>query len=107
MKRHEADGRGGRLVTMYRFTGDWSDESEMKSSGGDHVTLCLSGNMTLYQEQDDGKFKGVPLSAGEFVVTSPSRWITADVKGATSMLMITPFEGTEVRPRGSGSNYVS
>ncbi len=98
MNRHQNDGHGGRLVTMYSFPDDWSDETEMKSTGGDQVTMCLSGIMTLSQKPKDGSKKDISLVPGEYAVTPPDVWITVSVKGATSMLMITPFEGTEVRP---------
>lgn len=50
--RVAADGKEGRLVSLHHFTADW-DSWEMHPAG-DEVVVCLSGKMTLVQEQSDG-----------------------------------------------------
>lgn len=99
--RHGADGIEGRLVSMYRFTGNW-DSWEMHPHG-DEAVICIAGSMTLHQEHRDGSTATVTIGPGEYAINPPGTWHTADVAGEATALFITAGLGTEVRPRLAGS----
>lgn len=95
--RNASDGAEGRLVTMYRFSENW-DSWEMRPLG-DEVVLCVSGRMTLHQEQADGSTASTTIGAGEYAINPPGCWHTADIEGEATALFITAGLGTEHRPR--------
>lgn len=95
--RNASDGAEGRLVTMYRFSENW-DSWEMHPLG-DEVVLCVSGRMTLHQEQTDGSTASTTIGAGEYAINPPGCWHTADIEGEATALFITAGLGTEHRPR--------
>lgn len=95
--RHAADGTEGRLVTMHRFTEDWTSwEVHPK---GHEVVLCTAGEITLHQEQPDGSVATVTLGPGDYAINAPGIWHTADVANDATALFITAGEGTEHRTR--------
>lgn len=95
--RHGEDGAEGRLVSLFRFDGDWPGW-EMHPAG-DEVVVCLSGTMELIQELEDGTHVHTRLSPGEYAVNPPGTWHTADIEGEATGLFITAGEGTQHRPR--------
>jgi quercetin dioxygenase-like cupin family protein len=95
--RHAEDGVEGRLVSMYRFTGDW-DSWEVHPHGSE-VVLCVAGSMTLHQEKADGSRATVTLTAGQYAINEPGTWHTADVEEEATALFITAGMGTEHRSR--------
>jgi mannose-6-phosphate isomerase-like protein (cupin superfamily) len=95
--RHAADGSDGRLVSLSSFCQSWR-MWEMHPRGSE-VVLCLSGTMTLHQEQADGTIATVALGAGEYAINPPMVWHTADVDGEATALFITAGAGTQHRPR--------
>jgi mannose-6-phosphate isomerase-like protein (cupin superfamily) len=95
--RHDADGTGGRLVSMHRFTESW-DSWEMHPAG-DEVVLCVAGEITLLRKFPDGSTDQVTIGAGEYAINQPGVWHTADVMGEATALFITAGWGTEGRPR--------
>lgn len=95
-KRHEKDGKEGRLVSMYTFDTPW-DMWEMHPSGSE-VVLCIRGEIELIQELD-GKEKKQTLRPNEYVINPPGVWHTANVKKEATALFITAGEGTQHRPR--------
>ena len=72
---HGADGNEGRLVTLHTFDESW-DHWEVHPYGHE-VVLCLSGRMTLHQEDVDGNTRAVTIGAGEGVINDPGTWHTA------------------------------
>jgi quercetin dioxygenase-like cupin family protein len=96
-RRHAADGREGRLVSLYRFEESWT--SWEVHPEGEEVVACLEGAMTLHQEMPDGTKATVKLGPGDYAVNPAGTWHTADVDGPTLALFITPGEGTTNRPR--------
>lgn len=96
-ERTAADGREGRLVSMYRFDESW-DMWEMHPVG-DELVLCIEGAMTLHQELADGEKRTVTLGPGDYAINPPGAWHTADVEGSATALFITSGEGTQHRPR--------
>ncbi|MBX9730465.1 MAG: cupin domain-containing protein [Sphingomonas sp.] len=95
--RTAADGNEGRLVTMYRFTENWTSW-EMHPSG-DEVVVCVSGEMTLHQEMADGSTATVTIGPGDYAINPPGAWHTADIAGEAIALFITVGMGTAHRPR--------
>ena len=96
-QRHAADGREGRLVSLYRFEESWT--SWEVHPVGEEVVACLEGAMTLHQEMPDGTKATVKLGPGDYAVNPAGAWHTADVDGSVLALFITPGEGTTNRPR--------
>lgn len=92
-----ADGREGRLVSMYAFTENWT--SWEMHPAGDEVVICVGGSITLHQEMPDGSRETVTLAAGEYAINPPGVWHTADVDGAATAVFITAGEGTQHRER--------
>lgn len=96
-QRHASDGVEARLVSQHSFSEPW-DMWEMHPKGSE-VVLCLSGEITLFQEMKEGEIKTVTLKQGDYAINPPGVWHTADVDGAATVLFITAGEGTEHRPR--------
>ena len=92
-----ADGREGRLVSLFTFTESWA--SWEMHPAGDEVVLCVSGTMTLHQEHADGRRETMVLEPGEYAINAPGVWHTADVDGSATAVFITAGEGTTHRPR--------
>jgi len=95
--RNAGDGAEGRLVSMYRFTEDWT--SWEMHPAGDEVVICVAGEMTLLQELPDGGTDSVTLRAGEYAINPPGVWHTADVQGEAVAIFITAGKDTDHRPR--------
>ena len=95
--RYPEDGTEGRLVSMYRFTEDWTSW-EMHPAGAE-VVVCIAGAMTLHQEMADGTKATVTLGPGDYAINPPGAWHTADVAGEATGVFITAGWGTEHRPR--------
>lgn len=95
-KRHEADGREGRLVSIHQFTTSW-DSWEMHPEGAE-VVLCIEGELTLVQEIGGGE-KRTALRAGEYAINEAGVWHSADVGARATALFITAGLGTQHRPR--------
>lgn len=96
-QRTAGDGAEGRLVSLYEFSESW-DSWEMHPAG-DELVVCLSGEITLIQEQADGTHQALTLRPCEYAVNGPGVWHTADIAEAASALFITAGEGTCHRPR--------
>lgn len=95
-ERTAADGAEGRLVSCFRFTGDWPSW-EMHPAGAE-VVVCIEGSMTLIQEID-GKTVRTTIRAGEYAINPPGVWHTADISEPATAFFVTPGEGTQGRPR--------
>lgn len=95
--RHATDGAEGRLVNLFTFTESWTGW-EMHPHG-DEVVLCVSGTITLHQENTDGSASQVTLGPGEYAINAPGVWHTADITEEATALFITAGMGTEHRPR--------
>lgn len=96
-ERHAADGKEGRLVSMFTFDKPW-DMWEMHPQGSE-VVLCTAGSITLHQERADGSRNTVTLRPGEYAINEPGAWHTADVDEEATAVFITAGLGTEHRPR--------
>lgn len=96
-ERHDGDGAEGRLVSMHTFGESW-DSWEMHPAG-DEVVLCTAGEMTLVQEDAEGRVTRSTIRVGEYAINPPGVWHTADIVGEASAVFITAGLGTEHRPR--------
>lgn len=96
-KRHDSDGTEGRLVSMHSFSEAW-DVWEMHPQGSE-VVLCITGTVTLHQEEAEGSVTTTTLSSGEYAINQPGVWHTADVEEAATVLFITSGISTQIRPR--------
>lgn len=95
--RHADDGAEGRLVSLFTFDSPWTTW-EMHPMGAE-VVVCLSGVITLHQEQSDGTVETTSLASGQYVINAAGVWHTADTHAPASALFITAGVGTEVRAR--------
>jgi uncharacterized cupin superfamily protein len=91
------DFKGKRLISHFTFDKDW-ETWEMHPAGEEFVCL-LSGQVDLILEQG-GVENTVQLSTSRSYVLVPRGiWHTARVHTPSSMLFITPGEGTQNRSR--------
>lgn len=97
VERHARDGSEGRLVSMHTFSESW-DMWEMHPQGAE-VVICVSGEITLHQEKQNGAARAVVLKPGRYAINEPGVWHTADVKGEATALFITAGLGTQHRSR--------
>jgi uncharacterized cupin superfamily protein len=89
------DFQGHRLVSYYTFEKDW-DSWEMHPAGDEFVCL-LSGQIDFILEQN-GTETSIGLNVpGDYIVVPRGTWHTAKVHSPSSVLFITPGEGTQHR----------
>lgn len=86
---------GHELVSCHTFSEDWpSWEVHPK---GDEIVMLLSGRVTFILELDDEE-KAVELTKqGAYVIVPRGVWHTATVSEPSTVLFITPGEGTQHR----------
>lgn len=90
------DFSGKRLVSHFAFEQDW-DSWEMHPAG-DEVVYLLAGQVDFVLEQPGGN-QTVSLKAiGSYLLVPRGTWHTAKVHTPSSLLFITPGEGTQHRP---------
>ncbi|WNZ27847.1 hypothetical protein HJG54_34025 [Leptolyngbya sp. NK1-12] len=90
------DFKGKRLISHYNFEESWNSW-EMHPAGEEFVCL-LSGQVDFILEQNGTK-NSVSLNApGDYVLVPRGIWHTAKVHSLSSLLFITPGEGTQHRP---------
>jgi oxalate decarboxylase/phosphoglucose isomerase-like protein (cupin superfamily) len=66
---------------------------------GDEIVCLLSGAATMILEAPDGSRSELQLTEpGSFAFVPRLHWHTARIASASSMLFITPGEGTTHRP---------
>lgn len=89
--------RGHTLVSTYAFDGDWP--SWECHPAGDEVVVLLSGAAEFVLDRG-GRHESLFLErAGEFVLVPKGTWHTALISTPTTMLFITPGEGTQHEER--------
>jgi hypothetical protein len=91
------DFKGKRLVSHFTFTEDW-DTWEMHPAGEEFVCL-LWGQVDLILEQDGAENRICLSTPGAYVLIPGGIWHTVKVYKPSSMLFITPGQGTQNRPR--------
>lgn len=95
LKQQFGDFKGKRLVSHYTFEQDW-DCWERHPAGEEFVYL-LSGQIDFVLEQDGGENVVSLTAPGQYILVPPGIWHTAKVHTPSSVLFITPGEGTQQR----------
>ena len=90
------DFKGKRLISHFTFDKDW-ETWEMHPAGEELVCL-LSGQVDLILAQDGVEHTVQLSTSGSYVLVPRGTWHTAKVHTPSSMLFITPGEGTQNRP---------
>lgn len=96
LDRRFAGFKGHVLVATFTFDADWSTWE--RHPAGDELVCLLSGKVTLVLEREDSHVTADLDKAGEFVVVPKGTWHTARTRVPTTMLFVTPGEGTENKP---------
>jgi mannose-6-phosphate isomerase-like protein (cupin superfamily) len=90
-----SDLHGGRLISAYRFTEDWT--SWERHPAGDELVFQLSGAMDFVV--DDGRAeRTVSLRGRAALVVPRGAWHTVRVLEPSEAIFVTRGDGTEHRP---------
>ncbi len=85
------------LVSTAQYAADWP--SWEMHPHGDEIVCLLAGSATMILEAPDGSRSELALTEpGSFALVPRNHWHTAKIATASSMLFITPGEGTTHRP---------
>lgn len=88
------DGFAGHLlIACYSFDGDW--QTWEIHPHGDELVSLVSGDAEFILRTDDGEQSIRCSRPGDFVVVPRNTWHTAKVHSPTTMIFVTPGEGTE------------
>lgn len=86
---------GHTLIASFTFDDDWPTWEIHPN--GDEVVCLMSGDAKMILATEEGE-QSVRLTApGSFIVVPINTWHTAKVHAPTTMLFVTPGEGTENR----------
>jgi hypothetical protein len=89
--------KGRLLVSSFSFDSDWPTWEIHPA--GDEIVCLLSGDVHLVLDRN-GIEEIVHLrDPGSFVIVPKETWHTARTSVATTMLFLTPGEGTQNKPR--------
>ena len=80
------------LVSQYDFKEKWPTWEVHPN--GDELVLLLSGDTDVVLDRDDGEEVIRVSTPGEYVIVPRGTWHTARPYAPTSMLFLTPGEGT-------------
>ncbi len=81
------------LIASHRFESDWGVWE--RHPAGDEVVVLLSGRVRMVLRKDSGDESVELAEPGAYVVVPRNTWHTAYIDEPTSMLFVTPGEGTE------------
>ena len=87
------DFAGHTLISSFSFDEDWPTWEIHPH--GDEVVCLISGNVDLILATEAGERKIRLDARGAFVVVPRNTWHTARDHAPTTMLFVTPGEGTE------------
>ena len=88
--------KGRLLVSSFSFDSDWPTWEIHPA--GDEVVCLLTGNATMVLDRN-GIEEAVHLrNPGSFIIVPKGTWHTARTSVPTTMLFVTPGEGTQNRP---------
>lgn len=88
--------RGRLLVSAFSFDSDWSTWEIHPA--GDEIVCLLSGDVTLVLDRNGVEELTHLFRPGGFVIVPKGTWHTARTSVSTTMLFVTPGEGTENKP---------
>ena len=84
--------RSHTLISGHQFSEDWPTWE--KHPAGDEMVVLLSGRAVFVLRLESGD-ESIELSdPGSFVIVPKGTWHTAHIDEPTSMLFVTPGEGT-------------
>ena len=86
---------GHVLIACHHFDGDWPTW-EMHPRG-DEIVCLIDGDVNLVLKTPAGEQVERLKRQGQYVVVPAGTWHTARVNSPTTMIFITPGEGTENR----------
>ena len=90
----EFNGFAGHvLISQHHFAEDWPTW-EVHPAGDEFVTL-ITGDITLVLWQDQQEHALRLSTPSDFVIITKGVWHTARVQAPTTMLFVTPGEGTK------------
>lgn len=87
--------KGCELVSCFTFEQDW-DSWEMHPAG-DELVILMSGLVTFVIESDGTTRETCLSTPGDYVVVPQGHWHTARLSKSSTVLFITPGEGTQHR----------
>jgi quercetin dioxygenase-like cupin family protein len=88
--------KGHVLIATFAFDADWTTWE--RHPAGDELVCLLSGKVTLVLDRDGGRETVELGKPGEYVLVPKGTWHTAHTNVPTTMLFVTPGEGTENKP---------
>ena len=90
------DGFKGRLlIATFHFERDWPTWEVHPQ--GDEIVVLLSGTADMVFDENGTHRVATLAKCGEYVIVPKGTWHTARIAAPTSMLFITPGQGTENR----------
>jgi hypothetical protein len=89
--------KGHLLVAKFDFEADWP--SWEIHPAGDEIVVLLSGYADMIFEQGGSHQVLALTQPGSFIIVPKATWHTARISTPTSMLFVTPGEGTENRQK--------
>lgn len=93
LDRRFAGFKGHVLVSAFTFDTDWP--SWERHPAGDELVCLLCGRATLVLRRDGGDETVELAKPGEYVLVPKGTWHSARTQVPTTMLFVTPGEGTE------------
>jgi mannose-6-phosphate isomerase-like protein (cupin superfamily) len=97
LDRRFADFKGHLLVAGFDFEADWP--SWERHPAGDEIVALVSGRADMILDLGGNQQLTTLAQPGSFVIVPKGTWHTARISVPTSMLFVTPGEGTENRPK--------
>lgn len=89
------DFAGNLLISSFTFEGDWPTWETHPA--GDEFVVLLSGEAEMVLARPEGDESQMLSEPGDFIVVPRGVWHTAKINTPTTMLFVTPGEGTENR----------
>ena len=89
------DFAGNSLISGFSFDGDWPTWETHPA--GDEFVVLLSGEAEMVLALPGGDESRMLSEPGDFIIVPRGIWHTARINTATTMLFVTPGEGTENR----------
>jgi mannose-6-phosphate isomerase-like protein (cupin superfamily) len=89
--------KGHLLVAKFDFEADWP--SWEIHPAGDEIVVLLSGRADMVLDRGGNHQTSTLAQPGSFVIVPMGTWHTARISTPTSMLFVTPGQGTENKPK--------
>ena len=88
--------KGRILISSFSFDSDWSTWEIHPA--GDEIVCLLTGEVTMVLDRNGAEEAVRFRNPGSFVIVPKGTWHTARTSIPTTMLFVTPGEGTQNRP---------